>query len=336
MRLKPKLALFILPVILLQIIILIIPSQLRYQDYVSDKMKGHISDSIEQVENTLHIRLQAMQADSLLFSRSSILNKYIRIEDEEIRFNLLHRVVLGEFSSFMDSHPEYIEISLLALDGYEEVSLHNQHIRNLSDQEQESSYFKNIVKSPSDYEISPLINPDNGQWTLVLARKIFQKNLIEQSLSTSREVKGYLIVKMNFDFLDSLFKHSSLFDNGFMMVHSANGDPIIIKGDSEAVSASSLLKNFTGMTGNNELQMTDWSVDNKSYIVGQKQLANGLICSIGWSDSGLDDLLKNIAYSSLTTILIVTILTGMVLFWLLNKLLIKPILELGRAANIMG
>jgi hypothetical protein len=99
------------------------------------------------------------------------LNRYLRTTDENIRVNIMHKMVLKEFSSFMAAHPEYIEVSLLLPDGYEEVSLLNEKISNLTDEEQDSFYFQNIAHSTSDFAITPLVNPDNNQWVLVLARK---------------------------------------------------------------------------------------------------------------------------------------------------------------------
>lgn len=335
MHLKPKIAVLILPIILLQIIVLVIPSFILYQKYFSEQMKEHISDSISQVQNSLQTQLGALEADSLLFSQSAVLNKYIQFEDKNMRSDYMHSEVLDEFSSFMNAHPEYIEISLLTLDGDEKVSLLNDEINNLTDKEQNSFYFQNIAGSVSDFEITPLINPDTEQWTLVLARKVFQQSLIEHSASTPKDVMGYLIVKVGFNFMDNLFKDNSLLDNGFMVIHNSKGAPVIVKGDHK-VAASSTFKRFAAMTHSNKLQFTDWSVSDNSYLVGQKQLHNNLFCSIGWPKSELDNLLKNIGYSSLLNSLFVIILSTLILFWILNKLLIKPILQLSLSAQKMG
>ena len=335
MRLKSKITFLILPVILLQIVVLIVPSFIFYQQYFSGKIKVQISDSIAQVQNSVRLQVKTMQADSLLFSKSKVLNRYLRTEDENIRFNLMHRPVLDEFTTFMDAHPEYIEISLLALDGYEEVALHNDAISNLSDEEQDTFYFKNIRESPFDVEMTPLINPDTKQWVLVLARKIFQKNVIEQSVSSKKQIKGYLIVKIDFDFLDHTSSSNSLLDHGFMIIHDSKGAPIVVKGTNKLTS-DSLFKIFAAMTSNNELQITDWSLNGKEYIIGQKVMLNGLVGSFGWSRSELSPLLKKIGYTSLLNSLLVIIVSGVILFSVLNKQLINPILKLGIAAKKMG
>lgn len=335
MRLKSKITFLILPVILLQIVVLIVPSFIFYQQYFSGKIKVQISDSIAQVQNSVRLQVKTMQADSLLFSKSKVLNRYLRTEDKNIRFNLMHRPVLDEFTTFMDAHPEYIEISLLALDGYEEVALHNDAISNLSDEEQDTFYFKNIRESPFDVEMTPLINPDTKQWVLVLARKIFQKNVIEQSVSSKKQIKGYLIVKIDFDFLDHTSSSNSLLDHGFMIIHDSKGAPIVVKGTNKLTS-DSLFKIFAAMTSNNELQITDWSLNGKEYIIGQKVMLNGLVGSFGWSRSELSPLLKKIGYTSLLNSLLVIIVSGVILFSVLNKQLINPILKLGIAAKKMG
>ncbi|WP_019612803.1 bifunctional diguanylate cyclase/phosphodiesterase [Psychromonas ossibalaenae] len=335
MLLKPKIALSILPVILLQIIVLVIPSFLLYQEYFAEQIKEHISDSISQVENPLQLQLNAMQANSLLFSQSSILSRYLRTEDESIRFNLMHKVLVNEFSSFIDAYPEYLEISLLMLDGYEEVSLLKNSGRSLSDQEQNNLYFKSIAKSPHNFTIIPQINPDTKQWVLVLARKVFQKNIIEQSTTTKEELKAYLIIKTNFDFIDSIITSNSLIKHGFMVLQDTKGSPILVNGDKK-LTGSSLSEIFTTMPRNHELKLTDWRLQKKNYIVGQKELFNGLFFSIGWSKSELNHLLKEMGYTSLISSFLVMLVSAVTLFWLLNKLLIHPILKLSLSARKMG
>lgn len=175
MRLKPKIALLILPIILLQIIVLITSSFMLYQKNFTEQIKGHIHDSIAQVQNAPRMQIEAVEADSLFFSENVILNRYLRIADKNTRFNIMHRALLNKFSALMNAHPEYIEISLLMPDGSEEVSLLKEATHNQSDNEQDSFYFQNIATSAADVEITPLINPDTGQWAIVLARKFFQK-----------------------------------------------------------------------------------------------------------------------------------------------------------------
>ncbi|MGF1757256.1 EAL domain-containing protein [Photobacterium sagamiensis] len=335
MHLKPKIALSIFPVILLQIVVLLIPSFMIYQDYFGEQIKGHIRDSIVQVQNALDSQLTAIEADSSIFSQSVILNRYLRTEDETIRFNVMHQVLLKEFSTFMNAHPEYIEISLIMPDGYEEVSLVNNHITNVTDEEQDTSYFKNIAESKSNFEINTFMNPDTDEWTLVSARKIFQKNAIEQSGSTKKVIKGYLIVKTNFDFLNYLLTNNSLVATGFVIIHDTKGTPILMNVFDELIF-DDRLKVVNETVYSNKIKISNWSLNGESYIVGQKQLINSLFFSIGWPESELNQLFKNVSYASIQNSLIVILLSVLVLFWILNKLLVKPILQLSLSAKNMG
>ena len=123
MRLTPKIISTILPIILVQIVVLSVPSFLIYQDFFEDQIKEHISGTIDQAQNSLDTHLETLTADSSLFSKSLILERYLRTTDEDIRFNVMHQVLLSEFARFRSTHSQYIEISLIMPDGYEEVSL---------------------------------------------------------------------------------------------------------------------------------------------------------------------------------------------------------------------
>ncbi|MFT7052507.1 MAG: diguanylate cyclase (GGDEF)-like protein [Psychromonas sp.] len=335
MRLRPKIILTIVPLILLQIIVLLFSSLWIFEDYFGNQIEKHIKDSIIQVEGTLKSHLTSLEADSSIFSQSVILNRYLQTEDESIRFNIMHRVLLKEFSTFMNAHPEYIEISLIMPDGYEEVSLQNDDISNVTDEEQDTFYFKNISESTSNFNISPLINPDTGEWALISARKIFQKNTIEQTSATQKTLKGYLIVKTSFDFIDGLLQKNSLADNGFAIIHDGKGAPVVMKLHDE-LRFEDQLKVLSATEEISKLQTSTWSLNGESYLVGQKKLNQDLFFSLGWPESELDELFQSLSYISIRNSLIVALLSVIVLFWILNKLLVKPILQLSSSAKQMG
>ena len=335
MHLRPKIALTILPIILLQVIVLLIPSFILYQQYFGDKIKGQINESIIQIQNTLDAQLTSVAANSAIFSQSVILNRYLLTEDESIRFNVMHKVLVKEFSSFINAHSEYIEISLIMPDGYEEVSLMRNGTANVTDEEQDTDYFKNIAESKSDVEINTLINPDTGKWVLISARKIYQRETIEQSTTSHKKLKGYLIIKTDFSFIDSLLKNNSLVTNGFAMIHDAKGIPILTTTD-ENLAFNDKLSIFNETILDKKPQISTWSIDNESYIVGQKKLMDNLFFSIGWSKSELNPLLKNMLYTSIQNSLLLIICSALILFWILNKQLVIPILKLSIAAKKMG
>lgn len=335
MLLRPKIALLILPVILLQILVVIVPSYILYQQNFTQQIKNHISDSIVQAENALHVQLNAIQADSLIFSQSALLNRYLSVEDKNIRFNLMHGLLLDEFSTFMSAHPEYLEISLLMPDGYEEVSLRNKNIENLNRSKKNTQYFQNIVKSPVDVEISPMINPDNNQWSLILSRKVFQKNPVEQTLVNDDILKAYLIIKVNLGSIKNHFKHNELIRDGFVAIHNNSGEDIFTKGVNNT-SSRALFKIFSSIGNSEKLHVLDWSFNDNSYIIGQKKLFDDFFFTIGWSTDELQLLLNNISITTLKNALIAMILSAFILFWALNRLLVKRIRQLSLSAKIMG
>ncbi len=335
MLLKPKIALLIFPIIIVQVMVLIAPSFMLYQAKFGAQMEAHISDSIAQAEHSLDRQLRALTADSLFFSENQLVNQYLRITDKNTRLNVLQDALQKQFSAFMDVHPEYVEISLLMADGSEEVAVLKEDVNNQRANEQQVLYFKTISQSSANIEITPLIDPDSRQWVLVAARKIFNQELTAQRLSPTKTVQAYLIIKINFDFLDYLFKYNSLLDNGFIMIHDARGVAIKVQGDQQ-VASSFLANSFAVITEQKSVQVRDWSADKGAYIIGQKKLFKGLFYTAGWPQSELQLLLRSIGLSSLLSALPVIIFSTLVLFWLLNRLFIKPILQLTLSARKMG
>lgn len=307
-----------------------------YQQYFGEQIKKQINDSIVQTQNALDSQLNALKANSDIFARSIVLNRYLLTEDENIRFNVMHRVLLKEFAAFMAVHPEYLEVSLIMPDGYEEVSSVNQGGINVTDEEVDTHYFKNIVESTSNIEINTFINPDTGKWALIAARKIFQQNTIEQSSSSEKIIKGYLIIKTSFDFISKSFKDNSLISSGFAVIHNAKGISIV-NYPVHQLEFNGQLKILNDKKYSNSSQTSTWLLNDKAYyLVGQRKLMDNLFLTLGWSKSELNPLLKNIAYTTMQYSLIIIILSSFLLFWVLNKQLIIPILKLSLAARKMG
>ena len=333
MRLKQKIACVLLPILLLQIVVLIIPSFMLYHDYTSEQMKAHIIDSTMQAKTALEAKLNAVEADSAIFSQNVVLNRYLRTEDENVRAYVMHKTLLKEFSSLMAVHPDYIEISLIMPDGYEEASLLTNDDDNKIDEEQDTFYFKNIAESASDFEINVLLDPDTEQWVLVAARKIFQHDLIEQTKITNATVKGYLIIKFTFDFMQLVINNNQLVNNGFVVLHDSSGTSIIDRG--LANIPFDKLKVLHKEADQNGI-LDNSSILVNSYVVGQKKLINNLYYSIGWPESELSNLLISLGYTSIINSLMLIVASMFLLFWVLNKQLVNPIHYLSIAAKKLG
>ena len=239
MRLKTKIIAIIVPILLIQFIVALVPSSFIYQEYFKAQINEHISDSVEQLQSAFNAQTRTLSADSLLFSTGKTLDRYLRIENQALRFQVMHKTLLAEFASFQEAHPEYFEISLVVPDGYEEVSQLNTAANNLTDEEQESFYFKAFSLSSNDYDIIIGINPDDDKWSLISGRKIYLKPKNDQ-VDQEKKLAGFLIIKADLDFIKQLIKQSSLNDKGHLVLYTDDGHTIWQSNEQSAITEQHL------------------------------------------------------------------------------------------------
>jgi diguanylate cyclase (GGDEF)-like protein len=352
MRLKSRIMAILTIFMVLQLVAISLPSNFIYQKFFQQQVREHIDDSLFQTEKAFITHLKRMESDSQLFSQSHTLERYLKIQDESLRFNLMHKAVLNEFSSYRSANPDYFEISLILLDGFEEVAQMAPESINLTDEEMETYYFQAIANSEHDYLSMIGINPDDGRWALIASRKLFIQSNADSSRNP-KQLAGYLVVKSDVAFLEELFSKNSLGQKGHVVLYTENGQ-IILGKDGENAIAKAHLKHLRSIENDshaysilnaktehqpNNLPLPEEinpPVNNSTLIVGQKRLANGLSLDIAWPQSELGVMVKQLSQTTLQISMLLLALILIVLFMVLNKILIRPIRRLGEAATAMG
>ncbi|ART82462.1 hypothetical protein CBP31_07345 [Oceanisphaera profunda] len=337
MQLKPKIALWLLPLLLVQALVLIGTSYHLYQDYVREQIQVQTKDSLLQVRSTLQAKLKVIEADSAILANNVVLNRYLMTE-ENIRAHVMHNVLAKEFESFMSVYSEYQEISLLMPDGYEELALLLDDSLNQSDDESNTSYFKAIQTANTDYKVCIIIDPDTGRWMLISLRKLVLHNPVERTQNSQGELQGYLVIKSNLDFFNPIVNNNNLFSEGFSLLYHGDGTRVLQLGDTRLSTAGlSTLATLRQETSDDAIHYKEnFILDAQPYLVGHMPLMDDLYFSIGWPASELHQLLWEVGSSSIKYTLAVTLFSMLLLYWLLNRLLINPIQQLGHAARQLG
>ncbi|WP_298718496.1 EAL domain-containing protein [uncultured Oceanisphaera sp.] len=334
MQLKPKIALWLLPLLLIQAVVLIGTSYQLYQDYVKNQIKVQTKDSLLQVKSTLQAKLQMIEADSKVLASNVVLNRYL-MTAENTRAHIMYKVLAGEFESFMSVDPEYQEISLLMPNSYEEIALLTDDDLNQTDDERDTAYFRAIKASGVDYKVGIMIDPDTGRWMLVALRKLVLFDPVEKTRNSRGELKGYLVIKSNLDFLNPIVDNSSLFSEGFSLLYHDNGTRVLEQGDTRlsAEGLTILSAQEKATDAEQIIYQESLMLDAQPYLVGQVALMDNLYFSIGWPTAKLHQLLWDLGSSAIKHTAVVMLFSMLLLFWLLNRMLISPILKLDWAAR---
>lgn len=335
MKLRTHITLIIAPIILVQMVVLIVPSIWLYKEFVQDQITGQIMQSVSQVQLAFSAKLDSIRADSAMLAQNVALNRYLRTDDHQVRSYVMHKTLLKEFASFRRIHPEYIEISYITPGGYEEVALLESDQLNKTTQEQHSPHFKMITNSPTTHKTMAMVDPDTRKWVLVSARKLYQHELTEQTRQAEKKLKGYLVVKVSLDFIYDFINDNHLHNNGFASLYDNQGNVLISNGNAIDISnIDTLLQGIVVNNGNEKV--ISYQNNDQAYLLGLLELQPDLYYTIGWPESELNQVLVSIAYRSLTSSALLLIVSALLLLWVLNKRLISPILALQSAAKKMG
>ena len=184
-----------------------------------DTIFGHISEDFQTLQHTSEDNIK-------LFSSNKLIQEYLLIDEREPEYSVLRQSLSELLRRYQDSYPEYYEIRLIMPDGYEKIRQTKIYIENKTDNESETSYFQNIKNNVGDITTSVFINPDNGKFSLYVAKRIFSHK--SQANSTNKEARllGYLVTTIDLkSFKGHLTNENSIF-NGFLFLTNSNNNLI--------------------------------------------------------------------------------------------------------------
>ncbi len=343
MRLKTKIIAILLPILIVQGVAFFLPSSMIYERYFKAQINSHTSDYVSQLASAFDTHLQRLSSDSLLFSKNHTLMRYLSIEDQTLRFQVLHRPLLSTFSSFQEANPEYFEISLILPDGYEEVRRVNTGVADLTDEEQDTFYIQAFSASDKDFVVLSGINPDDQQWALMAGRRVYIESRVDNITRTKR-FAGWLVIKTNFRFLKELVNGSRFSEQGHLILFHNDGR-IIWQSTQDSLFAKqhrSYIRNTVSVSSENSPGSSDRPVSelasykNNSLLSTRHPLTAGLNLDVAWPASLLTSIMAEMGRSSILLSVLVAIASMAVLFFVLNRILIQPIFKLVHTARHMG
>ena len=145
MKLHAKLLVLLVPLIAAPLAALGWVAYTQQRDSLQHEALRQMETLLEQIDQRIQAQLAAARANALLFSKPNALQRYLLVEDEGQRFQLLQPGLLKLFRSYQRAYPDYYEIRVLLPDGYEDTRSTLSGMPNLTEEEGESDYFRALV-----------------------------------------------------------------------------------------------------------------------------------------------------------------------------------------------
>ncbi len=330
MKLRAKLLLLLLPSIVVPILCLGWFANLHVRDIARQKAIDQMTTLLQQLELQVEAYVDTISANVDLFTKAGLIQRYLQVEDEDDRFELLQPSIISLFSSYQSAYPSYYEIRLLLPDGYEDVRVTTKSISNLTDEEGDSSFFQEARASyPSTY-LAFTRNPDNSEPALLVAKAVAIKDpsAINPSL-VEPEVKGYLAVTSDLSFLVEQERTAGLGTSGRIHILDERGSALFAPQEYPIPEADFReLKSVDGA-----MRTLTTNIDGETAIFAGLQVYDGLYIVVTQQESELmavGDYLSLLVAAITFSAIVVSIILLMVTF---NALVLNPIGALQQASR---
>ncbi len=332
MRLKTQILLLITPLIVIPLLTLgwIAHNHLRHTS--EQRTLDQMEVLLDQVSLNIESEIDAAEFIIKTISKLSLVQQYALTASELDRYAIIQPSLLRLLASFQKTNPDYYEMRILMPDGYEDLRSTIKRIPNITEEEAETPYFKELSNSAQDIYTTYIINPDNNEPALIVGKALRFGNKTVDAITDSTVLRGYLVVTIKPQY-SSQQTTSYLFGKKGVLFFTDNQGRILYHPDGPAQKQlpAPFLKKLKSPT---EEQLT-WSANlfgEQVYINSRKLHKNlfvvGSLPKKEVLEAGQQLGMLIVAITALSIILTLT-----TLYFFLNRILIKPIQLLNNAAN---
>jgi len=132
MRLQRKILMILIPCIVIPMLAFGLTAYLKLRAMANEKTHSQVVATLDNIEQGVNAYINTARSNIELFASSSMITRYLLVEDEGERYTLLQPSLLALLSSYQRAFPHYQEMRVLLPDGYEDTRSTLKHIPNLT------------------------------------------------------------------------------------------------------------------------------------------------------------------------------------------------------------
>ncbi|MDH3217885.1 MAG: diguanylate cyclase, partial [Candidatus Krumholzibacteria bacterium] len=237
MRLQKKTLLLLTPTIVLPMLALGLLAYVQLKQTSEQKTLGQMSTLLEQIQLQVESYVETAKTNIDLFSNVSLIQRYLLDDDEIERYELLQGPVLTLLSNYQKGYPSYYEIRILLPDGYEDTRSTITPLANVTEEESESEFFKALVSEEDKIYSRFEVNPDNGEYCLLISKPIKIRDPAVDPLLAEPRLRGYLVITADLEFLSDQQRQTKIGQGGGIFFTDRFGsmlfEPIVDPGEQQ-------------------------------------------------------------------------------------------------------
>lgn len=284
---------------------------------------------LDQVELHINSHKNTAQANIELFAGSDLLENYIFMPEYE-RYAVGLLSLMNLFANYNQAYPDYYEIRVLLLDGYEDVRFASEEIPNITEDESEAPYFQHIQAQSEKVYSEYLLSPDTKNTILLVAKPLYYTDPVLDDTTAKPKLRAYLLISIRLDFIQQQIENTKIGDDGTLFLTDTSGN--IIFGSNSFPAGFQLPSSLLGRVQHADTSEPILSqIKNQKFLFQAHQLNNQLILFTALPEQALLQGANSLRVIVISILLLTIIMTVALLFLVLDYLIVKPLLQLGLA-----
>jgi diguanylate cyclase (GGDEF)-like protein len=334
-RLQAKLILVVVPLIAASLLALGWIAHAQLRETSTQTTLREMTSLLDQVSRNVEAVIETAEANVELFSHSVLLQKYMLIDDESVRYTLMQPRLMQLFAGYQEAYPDYGEIRVLLPDGYEDTRVTRAYRPNVTEEEADTPLFKALEAFDGEIYTKFFHNPDNQKTSLLVAKKLDLKDpavtIRERSL-----FRGYLAVTVDLEFIAELVAQNHIGETGEIFFGDNQGNILFAHHNeiSGGTLASALVTQLRH-AADTKLPVTITHRGGQNLFQARRPHADLLLVA-RLPEAEMVAASRELGYLVAGITLVAILVTTALLFVLLRRLLIAPIQNLRHAAREIG
>ncbi|MBT8123176.1 MAG: cache domain-containing protein, partial [Gammaproteobacteria bacterium] len=222
MRLQNKILTLLVPLIVLPILALGWTAYALLMDDARDRTQDQAATLLEQIRLHNESQLQTARANASLFASTELVMKYVTTFSASKRA-LIEQQVYDLLLNYQLAYPEYTEIRILSADGKELLRSVIGDIDNVTTDEAENPWFREVQDSGGAIHTAFMNNPDTGKPALYTSKPLMFLRSGSKDKLNDRKLYGYLVLTIDPGYLGKQSRDLRVGQNGDVFFTDSTG-----------------------------------------------------------------------------------------------------------------
>ena len=335
MKLQTKLISVVVPLIALPLLIIGWLGYVGLRETSTETGIREMTSVLDQLARNVDVVIRTIESNIELFSNSVYLEKYMLIDDESVRYNLMQPRLLEIFAGYQDAYPNYSEIRVILPDGYEDTRVTIDQIPNVTDEEADSPYFQALQEFDGNVYSVFFRNPDNQRISLLVAKKLY---ILDEALKTHQQqpFRGYLAVTVDLEFIEQQVNENQIGKSGEIFLTDGRGKVLF---DAHEQHLGLVLSNELVTELRRAVDTGDavtMQYDGDESVFKARSIHRDLLLVVRLPSAELLASSRELSYLVSVTLVFAILITCVLMLFILKRLVLRPIQRLNLISGEIG